>query len=115
MAIPKWMRDECIIGIGLNLADRDRFDEAITYFDGAIEGDPENARLYFFRGRIKREAGLASRERISSIYDAYPVYKNTPQSKQYFRASLEDYEKAMELYGSQDDAETTGGRKNGNT
>ena len=102
MAMPKWMRDQCIIDMGLNLADRDRFDEAITHFDRAIENEPENALFYFFRGRVNRDAGLAARNRINDRRNSCIAYENTSQSDAYFRASTKDYDKAEELGASQE-------------
>ena len=81
-----WMINEIKGNIGLNYIDLQEYKQAIEYYSQEIESDPNNAELYFWRGRSYREAGLAIKRANNN--------QNTDESVTYFQKSNEDYEKA---------------------
>ena len=84
-----WMINEIKGNIGLNYIDLEEYEKAIEYYSQEIESDPDNAELYFWRGRSYREAALAIKRANN--------HQNTNQSFTYFQKSNEDYEKARSI------------------
>ena len=84
-----WMINEIKGNTGLNYIDLEEYEKAIEYYNQEIESDPDNAELYFWRGRSYREAALAIKRANN--------HQNTDQSITYFQKSNEDYEKVRPL------------------
>ena len=78
-----WMINEIKGNIGLNYIDLAEYEKAIEYYSQEIESDPDNAELYFWRGRSYREAGLANKTSLIII-------RIPDQSITYFQKSNED-------------------------
>ena len=89
-----WMINEIKGNIGLNLIEMIKFEEAIQYYTQQINSDPNNAELYFWRGRTYREVALTSKRENN--------HQNTEKSMEYFQNSNDDYQKALELHNKQD-------------
>ena len=96
----KWMVDDAVCMIGLNLADSGQVDKAISHFNQAIKSDANNFKLHFWRGQVHRQAGLENQIKHVN-YDRQPnrvEYENTAESIGHFQQSIKDYEKCQDLY-----------------